>query len=114
MLRSPALAVGAAAAFQVVLALALELSSVEAYLWMCARRPSLGYFDYPGLAPWLIALSTSLAGHSTLGVRLLTIACGAGTAWMVFLAARRLFDERSARLAGTLAALLPLFLRHGS
>ncbi|HEX7900724.1 MAG TPA: glycosyltransferase family 39 protein [Planctomycetota bacterium] len=80
---------------------------------MCARRPALGYFDYPGLAPWLIALSTSLAGHSTLGVRLLTIACGAGAAWMVFLAARRLFDERSARLAGTLAAWLPLFLRHG-
>ena len=106
-------AIGLAVAFQVVVALTLELSSVEAYLWMCARRPALGYFDYPGLAPWLIGLSTSLAGHSPLGVRLLTIACGAGAAWMIFLAARRLFDERSARLAGTLAALLPLFLRHG-
>lgn len=107
-------AIALATAFQVLLALRLELSSVEAYLWMCARRPALGYFDYPGMSPWLIALSTSLAGSSVLGVRLLSIACGAGTAWMTFLAARRLFDPRRAELAGVLAALLPLFLRHGS
>lgn len=87
---------------------------MEAYLWICSRRPALGYFDYPGMSPWLIALSTALAGSSVLGVRLLSIACGAGTAWMVYLAARRLYGPRPAELAGTLAAWLPLFLRHGS
>lgn len=107
-------AIALAAAVQVVLALGLELSSVEAYLWMCAQRPALGYFDYPGMSPWLIGLSTSLAGHSVLGLRLLSIACGAGTAWMTWLAARRLVEPRRAELAGVLAALLPLFLRHGS
>lgn len=66
------------------------------------------------MSPWLVGLSTSLAGHSVLGVRLLSIACGAGTAWMTFLAARRLVAPASAELAGVLAALLPLFLRHGS
>ncbi len=113
-MRRTALVIAGAAAVKVVLSLLLELSSVESYLWICAQRPALGYFDYPGMAPWLIALSTSVAGDAVLGVRLLTIACGAGTAWMIALAGRRLYGERCGALAGLLAALLPLFFVHGS
>ncbi len=113
-MRRTAQVIAAAAALKVLLSLLLEMSSVESYLWICAQRPALGYFDYPGMAPWLIALSTSLAGDSLLGVRLLTIACGAGTAWMIALAGRRLYGERVGGAAGALAAVLPLFFVHGS
>lgn len=108
------LAISGAAAVKVALSLLLEPTSVEVYLWMCAKRPALGYFDYPGMAPWLIALSTAAFGDSCLGMRLLTIACGAGTAWLVFLTARRLYGEASARLAGFLAAFVPLVFHFGS
>ena len=109
-----ALAIAGAAAVKVALSLLLEPTSIEVYLWMCAKRPALGYFDYPGMAPWLIALSTAAFGDSCLGMRLLTIACGAGTAALTFLAARRLYGEASARLAGFLAALVPLVFHFGS
>jgi 4-amino-4-deoxy-L-arabinose transferase-like glycosyltransferase len=113
-LRRTAWVVAGAAAVKLILSCGLELTSVESYLWVCAQRPALGYFDYPGMAPWLIGLSTSLFGHAVPGVRALTIACGAGTAWMLYLAARRLYGERAGERAGMLAAVLPLFFVHGS
>ena len=85
-----------------------ELTSAECYLWMCAKRPALGYFDYPALVAWMIWLSTAIFGESVLAVRLLTIAGGGLTTGFVFLAARRLYDERVARLAAFLVGLAPL------
>lgn len=92
----------------------LELTSVESYLWVCAQRPALGYFDYPGMVAWMGALSTALFGHSPLGVRAVSIVGGAAMIWFVFLAARRLYDEPAARLAAFLAALVPDFVLYGA
>jgi 4-amino-4-deoxy-L-arabinose transferase-like glycosyltransferase len=63
---------------------------------------------------WLIWLSTRAFGDGAIAVRLPTIACGAATAWFVFLTARRLHDERVARLAAALAALVPVLFLHGA
>ncbi|MBV8879996.1 MAG: glycosyltransferase family 39 protein, partial [Planctomycetaceae bacterium] len=91
-----------------VLSLQLELVSVESYLWVCSQRPSMGYYDYPGMIAWMGWLSTALFGHSTLGVRALMLLSAGGTVWFVFLATRRLYDERTGRLAAFLAALVPM------
>jgi len=88
----------------------LELTSVESYLWVCAQRPALGYFDYPGMIAWMGAASTAIFGHSPLGVRAVSIAGGGATIWFVFLAARRLYGEPAARLAAFMAALVPDFV----
>ncbi len=86
----------------------LELTSVESYLWVCARRPAMGYFDYPGMIAWMGWLSTSIFGPTALGVRAATILGAGGMAWLSFLTARRLYDEATARLAGLLAAFVPI------
>src|SRR5687767_798564 len=92
----------------------LELTSVESYLWVCAQRPALGYFDYPALIAWMGWLSTAIFGHTPLGVRAVSIAGGAAMIWFVFLAARRLYDEPAAVLAAFMAALVPDFLMFGA
>ena len=100
--------------FRIAVTAQLELTSVESYLWVCAQRPSLGYFDYPGMIAWMGWLSTALFGHSPLGVRAVTIAGGAAMVWFVFLAARRLYDERVGRRAALMAALVPDFLMYAA
>jgi 4-amino-4-deoxy-L-arabinose transferase-like glycosyltransferase len=92
-----------------VLTLEMDLFSVESYLWVCSQRPSLGYFDYPGMIAWMGWLSTALFGQSPLGVRAVMIAGGAAMIGFVFLAARRLYDERVGRLAAFVAGLVPIF-----
>ena len=92
-----------------ILSLQMDLFSVESYLWVCSQRPALGYFDYPGMIAWWGCLSTALFGHSPLGVRAVMIAGGAAMIGFVFLAARRLYDERVGRLAAFAAALVPIF-----
>src|SRR6185295_6228243 len=59
----------------------LELTSVESYLWVCAQRPAPGYYDYPGMIAWMGWLSTSLFGHTPLGVRAATILSAGGMVW---------------------------------
>jgi len=86
----------------------LELTSVESYLWVCAQRPAPGYYDYPGMIAWMGWLSTSLFGHTPLGVRAATILSAGGMVWLTFLTARRLYGEATARVAGLLAAFVPI------
>lgn len=104
----------ATALVKAVVSLQTELTSAEAYLWMCAKHPALGYFDYPALVAWMIGLSTALFGESVLAVRSFTIAAGALATGFIFLAARRLYDERTARLAAFLAGLAPLTFAYGA
>src|SRR5262245_23771584 len=92
----------------------LELTSVESYLWVCAQRPALGYFDYPAMIAWMGAASTALFGHGPLGVRAVSIAGGAAMIWFVYLAGRRLYDESAGRLAAFMAALVPDFVMFGA
>jgi 4-amino-4-deoxy-L-arabinose transferase-like glycosyltransferase len=106
--------IAATTAVKAVFSLQLEITSIESYLWLCAKHPALGYYDYPGLAAWTIGLSTAIFGESVLGVRLLTLLAGAATPAFVFLAGRRLYDEKVGRLAAFLTALVPLLFSFGS
>lgn len=106
--------IAAATLVKVAVSLELELTSAECYLWMCAQHPALGYYDYPALVAWMIRLSTALFGDGVLAVRLFTILSGAIMTAFVFLAARRLYEERTARLAAFLAGLAPLPFAYGA
>ena len=108
------LLIAATTLVKVLVTIQTELTSAETYLWMCAKHPAPGYFDYPPLVAWMIALSTALFGESALAVRLPTILAGAGTTWFVFLAGRRLYDEATGALAAFLAGLAPLTFAWGA
>lgn len=84
-----------------------ELTSNEAYHWLYARHPALGYFNHPALSAWTIWLSTALFGNGTLGVRMLPILSSSLAIGMAYLAGRRLYGEREGRLAALLVGLVP-------
>jgi glycosyltransferase involved in cell wall biosynthesis len=79
-----------------------ELDSIEAYHWLYAQNPALGYYDHPAMIGWLVWLSTTIFGHSPLGVRMVTFIGSSLAIWLVFLTGRRLYDERAGRLAALL------------
>jgi dolichol-phosphate mannosyltransferase len=88
---------------------AAGLAEDETYYWQWSRHPALSYYEQgPGIA-WLIWLGTLVAGHTELGVRLGAILLAAGTGWLVFLTARRWFDERVALWTVVLLTITPLF-----
>jgi Dolichyl-phosphate-mannose-protein mannosyltransferase len=91
-----------------------ELDSVEAYHWLYAQHLALGYYDHPGMIGWMVWLSTAVFGDSPLGVRMVTFLSGALATGLVFLAGRRLYDERAGRLAALLFAVAFGTLKFGS
>lgn len=101
-------------AVRAVLSLQLELTSVESYLWLCSRRPALGYYDYPAMVAWMGWLSTTLFGDGVLGFRMLTILGSAATIGFTFLAARRLYDGETGARAAFLVALAPMLFAYSA
>jgi glycosyltransferase involved in cell wall biosynthesis len=107
-------AIGLLFALKAVLGARTELDSIEAYHWLYAQHPALGYYDHPGMIGWLIWLSTALFGDSPLGVRMLTFIGSAIATWLVYLTGRRLYDESAGRLAALLFAVTFGTLKFGS
>jgi len=83
------------------------LGTNEAYAIASGRFLSLSYFDHPPLHFWLAHLSAELFGD-TRKARIPFIVIGAGTSWLMFCLARRLFGERAGVWA-TLALNLSIF-----
>ena len=63
--------------------------------------------QWPPGYPFFLAGIYSLFGPTVAGARLANVALGAGTAALVYVLALRLFDKRTATLAGLLAAVFP-------
>jgi 4-amino-4-deoxy-L-arabinose transferase-like glycosyltransferase len=69
----------------------------------------------PPMAMWQIALSYTLIGVGTLGLRLPSAILSTGAAWLTYLIGARLLDRKAAIIAAALQALNPviLMLVHG-
>lgn len=92
----------------------LELQSIETYYWLYGRNPALGYYDHPAMIGWIVWLSTALFGDGPVGVRLLTLLGGGLSVWLIFLAARRLYDEETGVWAALLVGAVPLTFAYGA
>ena len=63
----------------------LGLGNDEAYHWLYAEHPALGYYDHPPMMAWveLAGLSVPGAGASTSALRIGFIVMFAGSTWLL-------------------------------
>ena len=90
-----------------------DLIPEEAYYWMYAQEPALGYLDHPPMVSWLIGLSTAIFGNNEFAVRLPAFFCWAVAAYFIFRLASNLFDKTTAMVTIALMALLPIYFTIG-
>ncbi len=74
-----------------------DLVPDESYYWLWAQHPAAGYYDHPPMVAWWIGAFTTVLGPSPFTVRLPFILSFLAASWLMYDAARRLFDQAVAR-----------------
>jgi len=87
----------------------LELVPDEAYYWLWSKHLAASYRDKGPLVAWAIALGTRLFGDSPFGVRVFAVIFSSGAGWLLFLLARRLYDDRVALWSLIFALVMPMY-----
>jgi len=86
----------------------MEMVPDEAYYWLWSKHLAASYRDKgPGVA-WTIALGTELFGPTVFGIRFFAVVLSIGTGVLLFLLARRLYDDRVALWCLLLATVIPM------
>jgi Dolichyl-phosphate-mannose-protein mannosyltransferase len=85
------------------------LGDDEAYYWDWSRRLGLSYFDHPGMVAWLIRISTSIFGQTSFAVRFFALVCNTMTGVVLWLLARRVFNNIAAAIAASFYIFAPIF-----
>ncbi len=74
-----------------------DLVPDESYYWLWAQHPAFGYYDHPPMVAWWIGAFTTVFGHSPFVVRLPFVLSFIAASWLMYDAAKRLFDANVAR-----------------
>jgi 4-amino-4-deoxy-L-arabinose transferase-like glycosyltransferase len=86
----------------------MDLVPDEAYYWLWSKHLAASYRDKgPGIA-WTIALGTKMFGNTVFGIRFFAVMLSTGTGVLLFLLARRLYDDRVALWCLLLASVVPI------
>jgi len=86
----------------------IQMVPDEAYYWLWSKHLAASYRDKgPGVA-WTIALGTKLFGNTVFGIRFFAVIFSTATSTLIFLLARRLYDDRVALWCVVLAAVIPM------
>lgn len=91
----------------ILIATPLNLGPDEAQYWSWSLTPALGYFSKPPLIAWVIGATTSICGDGEACVRLAAPLFHAATAFVVFFAARTLYDETVGLWSAVTYMLMP-------
>jgi 4-amino-4-deoxy-L-arabinose transferase-like glycosyltransferase len=91
------------------LAVWLPLVPDEAYYWQWSRHLDASYFSKGPAVAYTIRAGTALFGDTSLGIRFFAVLLSAGTAWQVFLLARRWYDEVTGLVAVLLLTVVPIY-----
>lgn len=81
----------------------------EAYYFQWSRHLDASYFSKGPAIAYTIAAGTALWGDNNLGVRFFAVMLSAGTAWQMFLLARRWYDETTALIAVLITNVVPIY-----
>jgi 4-amino-4-deoxy-L-arabinose transferase-like glycosyltransferase len=86
----------------------LELVPDEAYYWLWSKHLAASYRDKGPAIAWTIALGTKLFGNTVLGIRFFAVLLSTATGGLLFLVARRLYDDRVALWCLLMATVMPI------
>lgn len=90
---------------------ALDLAPDEAQFWLWSKHLDWSYYSKPGMASWLIALSTTIFGDTMPAVRYPALALGVGTTLLTYLLTRKLFSSDKLALGAVgLCHVVPMFI----
>lgn len=81
----------------------------EAYYFQWSRHLDASYFSKGPAVAYTIAAGTAFWGANNLGVRFFAVMLSAGTAWQMFLLARRWYDETTALIAVLITGVVPIY-----
>ena len=81
----------------------------EAYYFQWSRHLDASYFSKGPAVAYTIAASTAVWGANNLGIRFFAVLLSAGTAWQMFLLARRWYDETTALIAVLITNVVPIY-----
>jgi 4-amino-4-deoxy-L-arabinose transferase-like glycosyltransferase len=81
----------------------------EAYYFQWSRHLDASYISKGPAVAYTIAASAALLGANNLGVRFFAVMLSAGTAWQMFLLARRWYDETTALIAVLITNVVPIY-----
>jgi 4-amino-4-deoxy-L-arabinose transferase-like glycosyltransferase len=96
-------------AFRLFYGMWLPLLPDEAYYFQWARHLDASFISKGPAVAYTIAAGTGLFGANNLGIRFFAVMLSAGTAWQVFLLARRWYDDVTGLIAVLIAGVVPLY-----
>jgi len=86
----------------------IELVPDEAYYWLWSKHLAASYRDKGPAVAWVIALGTKMFGNTVFGIRFFAVIFSTGTGALIFVLARRLYDDRVALWCLLLTSVIPM------
>ncbi len=87
----------------------LPLLPDEAYYFQWSKHLDASYISKGPAVAWTIAAGTAMFGDNNFGIRFFAVLLSAGTAWQIFLLARRWYDETVGLIAVLVTGVVPLY-----
>jgi len=86
----------------------IGLVADEAYYWLWSKHLAASYRDKGPAIAWTIALGTRLFGDTVFGIRFFAVLLSGAVGGLIFVLARRLYDERTALWCLLVALVMPI------
>jgi 4-amino-4-deoxy-L-arabinose transferase-like glycosyltransferase len=86
----------------------MELVPDEAYYWLWSKHLAASYRDKGPAIAWVIALGTKMFGNTVFGIRFFAVIFSTGVGALLFVLARRMYDDRVALWCLLLASVIPI------
>lgn len=87
----------------------IGLTVDEAHYWVYSKFLDLSYYDHPPVIGYLIKIFTDIFGTNEFAVRFPSVLIFIFSSWIIFLATRKIFEEKVAFITIVLLNILPVF-----